>query len=244
MTPPPGAPPARRRSRPSSGVSTSSVCSPTHGTRVSGPSATLESFTGLPGTRTGSVERRRAAASRRACGGRDVGVGDDLGGAVARAGDDARPPQRARRFELRACRRPRLDRGPDLGLEVRGPTGAGRRSADRRPPLRLPDEVAELRRTGARARSAPRRSRRGLEALEDHLRAPCRLGPHAERPEVRDDVGHRDHRVEHRDVDVLPLARAVAVAQRGQEADRAEQRGADVAERADRDVTRRLVGLR
>src|SRR5205823_8766697 len=40
-------------SSPSSSCKTERVCSPTHGTRVSGPSATLDNFTGLPGTSTG-----------------------------------------------------------------------------------------------------------------------------------------------------------------------------------------------
>ena len=40
---------------PSSSASTASVCSPSQGIRVSGPSATLVSFTGLPGTSTGSA---------------------------------------------------------------------------------------------------------------------------------------------------------------------------------------------
>ena len=44
-----------------------------------------------------------------------------------------------------------------------------------------------------------------------------------ERPEVRDDVGHGDHGVEHGDVDVLALAGGVAVAQRGQHADHARR---------------------
>jgi len=64
----------------------------------------------------------------------------------------------------------------------------------------------------------------------------------AERTQARDDVGHRDHRVVHGDVDVLTLAGLVAVAQRGEDADRREQRGADVAERADGVGARRLVG--
>ena len=41
--------------RPSSSASTSFVCSPTHGTRVSGPSVIFDSFTGFPGTRIGSA---------------------------------------------------------------------------------------------------------------------------------------------------------------------------------------------
>ncbi len=44
---------SRAASRPSSAARTSSVCSPNHGTLVSGPSATSDIFTGLPGTRTG-----------------------------------------------------------------------------------------------------------------------------------------------------------------------------------------------
>ena len=42
------------------------------------------------------------------------------------------------------------------------------------------------------------------EPVEDHLHALAGCGALAERSVVRDDVGERDHRVEHRDVEVLP----------------------------------------
>src|SRR5690348_6457682 len=59
------------------------------------------------------------------------------------------------------------------------------------------------------------------EALADHLERLVGLGAYSQRPEVRDDVGHRDHRVVHRDVDVLARARRLAVSQRGQDPDHA-----------------------
>ena len=62
-----------------------------------------------------------------------------------------------------------------------------------------------------------------------------------ERPEVGDDVGHGDHGVEHRDVDVLARAGGVAVAEGRQHADHRVEPGPDVAERADRRDDRRLV---
>ena len=90
---------------------------------------------------------------------RDVRVGDHVGRVVARARDDARRGELARRFELRALRRPRLDRGPDHRLEVRRPTRRASRSAGRRS-TRDDRRARRASRTGARARSARRRSRR------------------------------------------------------------------------------------
>ena len=62
-----------------------------------------------------------------------------------------------------------------------------------------------------------------------------------ERPEVGDDVGHGDHGVEHRDVDVLARAGGVAVPERGQHADHRVEPGPDVAQRADGRHERRVV---
>ena len=75
--------------------------------------------------------------------------------------------------------------------------------------------------------------------MHDELRH--RAARQTHRPEVRHDVGHRDDRVEHGDVDVLTLAGAVALAERGEHADGREQRGTDVAEGADRRDQRRSV---
>ena len=78
------------------------------------------------------------------------------------------------------------------------------------------------------------------EPLADDLESLAGLGPHTERPEVGDDVGHRDDRIEHRDVDVLAESGVITMTQRGQHADHAEERRADVTERADGDRHRRL----
>ncbi len=82
----------------------------------------------------------------------------------------------------------------------------------------------------------------GLEPVHDEERAET-VGSHAHRPEVHHEVGHGDHRVEHRDVDVLALAGAIAVAERGEDADGGEERARDVAEGAGRRDEWRLSRL-
>ena len=57
-------------SRPSSAASTASVCSPSHGTRVSGPSATFGDLDRVAGDEDRLGRRRRCGAPRRACRGR------------------------------------------------------------------------------------------------------------------------------------------------------------------------------
>ena len=60
------------------------------------------------------------------------------------------------------------------------------------------------------------------------------LAGDAHRVEVRDEVGHRNGRIEHGDIDVLPFAGGVTVAKGGEHPDHAEQGGTDIAERPDR----------
>ena len=72
------------------GAAPRSVCSPTHGTRVSGPSAIFDSFTGLPGTSTGSVDAVGARHLDEHVARRDVRVGDHVGARLLGAGGDAR----------------------------------------------------------------------------------------------------------------------------------------------------------
>ena len=70
----------------------------------------------------------------------------------------------------------------------------------------------------------------GAEAVQDQ-RAEL-AAAQAHRPEVRDDVGHGDDAVEHGDVDVLPDAGAVAVAEGGEHADRRRTSAAPMSPRA------------
>ena len=228
--------------RPSSAASTSAVCSPTHGTRVSGPSVIFDSFTGLPGTSTGfstpsvrgiSTSMWRAAT----CGSAITSGARLLGPATMPAAVSSRAASSLVRVDAHASTAGRIT------VSRCGPQPARVAKRGSVLPLRPADELGELLELVLAHDLHDDVAVGRAEALADHLEPLVGLGPHAQRPEVGDDVGHGDHRVEHRDVDVLALAGAVAVAQRGEDADHAEQRRADVAERADRDRHRRLVGM-
>ncbi len=78
----------------------------------------------------------------------------------------------SRRLELRARRRPRLDRGPDHGLEVRRPARAGR-EARVVLPLGMTDEVGEPLELVLARRSARRRSRPTRGSPRRSPRVPC-----------------------------------------------------------------------
>ena len=172
MTPRSRRPASSASLRPSSAANTAAVCSPTHGTRVSGPSLIFDSFTGLPGHehRVGDTVGARHLDEHVAGG--DMRIGDHVGGVVARARDHPRLGELARRFELRALRRPRVDRGPDLRLERGRPAGA-RREARIVAPLRMPDEVAEVPELVLAHDLRDDVTVGRAEALADDLRAPC-----------------------------------------------------------------------
>src|SRR5262249_12844685 len=109
---------------------------------------------------------------------------------------------------------PRLDAGPDDVLEVLVPVRA-LREARVVEPLRVPDDLAELLDVvladGLYDEPAVLRA----EAREDARGARTRVGAaDAQRIEVRYHVGHRDHHVEHRDVDARADAGRVAPTQR------------------------------
>ena len=146
----------RRLRRPSSRVRLAaprSVCSPTHGTRVSGPSATRDILIGLPGMST-EPSTPSVAASRRAC--------------CAWPGAGPRRLRRLRTPARRRCPRPTTRRTPRRFVSVDAHDSiAGRRSDSRwssqpgpfreprdRTPLRPSDQIGERERTGARAPSA------------------------------------------------------------------------------------------
>ena len=211
------------------------------GTRVSGPSAIFDSFTGLPGTSTGSSTPSVRGISTSMLRAATCGSAITSDAWLLGPGDDAG------RGELRA--RLRASCAVDAHASTAGRITVSRCGAQ---PARVAKRGSSFHsgwptRSASAAELVLAHDLRDdvavgrAEALADHLERLVGLGPHAQRPEVRDDVGHRDHRVEHRDVDVLALAGALAVAQRGEDADHAEQRRADVAERADRDRHRRLV---
>ena len=88
---------------------------------------------------------------------------------------------------------------------------------------RLYDEVAVLR----------------GKAVEDAGYLAATSDPH--RPEARRNVGHRDHRVEHRDVDVLAASRTVLLSECCEKPDRGEERRADVTESTRGPDPRRLA---
>ena len=166
---------------------------------------------------------------------RDVRVGDHLGRVIARARDDARPrsaPRAASSFVASTAHASTA--GRITSSRCVDPARRASRSAGRRATPAWPTSSASRSNWCSRRPGATNAAVGRPEAVQISVGA-SRARAHAERPEVRDDVGHRDHRVEHRDVDVLALAGALAVPQRGEHADHAEERRADVAERADRD---------
>ena len=162
---------------------------------------------------------RRCGASRRACGAPRCA---DRRSRRARScsGPPAMPDrgELPRRVELRAVGRPRLDRGADHRLEVR-PSRRAWRSAGR-PSTRDGRRGRRASRTGARARPASRRSRR-------RRRKPSQITSSSLPGSGRTPSDQKlvttsviaTHGVEHGDVDVLAEPGAVAVAQRGEDAD-------------------------
>ena len=122
----------RSSSSPSSVARTSSVCSPSHGTRVSGPSCTSRHLDRVAGHEHRLLDPVGAGHLDEHVAGRDVRVVDHLLVAEARAGGDA-GGARARRTTstLVLSGGPPLDRRAQHVVEVVDPALAGRRSAGR-----------------------------------------------------------------------------------------------------------------
>ena len=137
--------------------------------------------------------------------GRDQRIGDDVLGGVARAGSDAVVGEHVAHLEAGPARGPRLDGGADHVLHVRAPALTGR-EAFVGEPLGMADRVREPLELVLAADLDDEPAVARLEPVHDQRRLAAALEAH--RPEVHDEVGHRDHRVVHRDVDVLALAGA------------------------------------
>ena len=169
---------------------------------------------------------------------------DDLVVGEARARRRARPRTASSHASSlrRGCDAQLSMAGRSVGLEVVDPALA-RREARIVDPLRVADQRRPAPANWCSRPTCMTNQPSSARNVVSDQRADV-AAAQAHRPEVRDDVGHRHQRVEHGDVDVLALAGAVAVAQRGEDADGGEQRGADVAERADRVGDRRRVALR
>ena len=143
---------------------------------------------------------------------RDVRVRDHIRCVIARSRRDTGGGEFASGFELGPLGRPRVDCGPDHRLEVGSPSGSRGepRIVD---PLGMADEfgdACELRFPHDLGHHVPVRS---SESLADHLQALVRLRAHTQRPEVGHHIGHRDGCVQHGDVHVLALTRAVPMAE-------------------------------
>ena len=159
---------------------------------------------------------------------RDVRVRGEVRGRVVRPRDDAlgaashassrvlpAPASTAGRTTSSVCAaQPRASRSAG-----RRPTRGGRRGG-------------RAARSGARGRPPSRTSRR---RESPRTRRSCRTPPTTpapHRPEERRHVRDREGRVEHGDVEVLPEAGTLALAQRGEDPDHGEERARDVSERA------------
>ena len=133
-----------------------------------------------------------------------------------------------------------LDAGADHVVDVREPLGRARETGIVGP-FGAADHAGKSDEVMSRAALDHEEAVRRAERVVDELRVAGIGEP--EGPVVDAGVGHRDHRVVHRDVDVLALAGAVAVPQRREDADGREQCGACVAEGAHRRRDRRHLGV-
>ena len=164
-------------------------------------------------------------------------VRDHLGRGVARSRRDVGRSEGFAHLEACPVGSPALDGRTDRVLGVLGPARPSG-EACLTDPLGLSDEVGERLELVLARHLHDEPPVAGAERAHEHLG--CRFAL-AEGPEVRDDVTHRQHRIEHRDVDELSLAGAIALAQCRLHADHREQRRGDVAERPCGDHPRRFV---
>ena len=144
-----------------------------------------------------------------------MGVIDEVDSRVPRRCGDLRFGEELCRLPLGLVACPRLDCRPDDILEVVDPAPLIVQTLVVEP-LQVADELRqplELVTPDHRHHEpAVARLERGCQEWDTQLLV--RIPDDAERPEVRDQIADRDHRVEHRDVDVLPAAHDVAVSKR------------------------------
>ena len=179
------------------------------GTRVSGPSATFDSFTGLPGTSTGSATpsvRGISTSMLRAatCGSAMTSDAWLLGPATMPAAVSSRAASSFVRCDAHASTAGRI-----TVSRCGGPAGTRSRSADRRFHSGLPDEVGEPRELVLAHDLHDDVAVGRAEALADHLERLARGSgrtPSDQKLVTMSVIA--THRVEHRDVDVLALAGA------------------------------------
>ena len=156
---------------------------------------------------------------------RDVRVARDVLGAGCSGPRRCRPRTARRAASSLVLSRAHASSAGRITVSVWRAQPSRSRSADRR--------ATPGGRAGAQSRSNMVLAEHGDDEVavargEARRRAPIEPGPRhrrgrAHRPQERQHVGHRDHRVEHRDVDVLAEAGGVAMAQRREHADHARR---------------------
>ena len=159
-------------------------------------------------------------------------VRHDVGRGVALADGKALGRKRSDRLAVGHRCGPALDVGADHGGEVIAPAFP-RGKAFVGEPLTVTGDLGELFElvlAHTLHDEVPFAGRKGLDDADGALG----LAGDAHRVEVRDEVGHRNGRIEHGDVDVLPFTGGVTVAKGGEHPDHAEQSGTDIAERPNR----------
>ncbi len=215
------------------------MCSPSHGTRDSGPSATFDSFTGLPGISTGgsTPSVRSISTSMLRC--EQVRVDDDLGGGLARRRGDARGGELRGRLELGLAARPTPRSRGGARLEVAAQPS---RSASRGSSSHSGWPTTPASRSNWCSRTSCITNQPSVARNESRIEP--RLRCSASMPIDKKFVTMSVMATVASYIAMStcwPSPVRVAVAQRGEHADDREQRRADVAERADRVGTRRLV---
>ena len=209
------------------------MCSPSHGTRVSGPSAMADSLTGLPGTSIGSATPSGAGHLDQHVAGCDVGVADDLGRgeAGARSQPGGAELAAAASSLVREEAHSSIAARTSSALSIQPPDVAKRGSSFH---SGRPITSASATNCCARTDLQDEVAVAGGERVDDGLDLRLDRAVDAHGPQVGHDVGHRHHGVEHGDVDRAGLD---PCASRWRRAARtpivAEQRRADVAEGAD-----------
>ena len=172
-------------------------------------------------------QQRRARASGRGTSismsrGATCGSAHEIGRRVAGPGDDARGAELARRLELASCRAPSARAAGRITESVccAQPSRVAKRGSFGHSgcPTAFASRSNWCSRKTATTK-CPSRARKPAQTPSDPDGGPA-LG-RAHRPQQRRHVGERDHRVVHRDVDLLAEPAALALAQRGEDSDHA-----------------------